>query len=643
MAGGTINFTQSATSGSYIDGKIVWTSELDTSANSSRVIAKLYVRKANTTMTLTVPTEGTWSCKLTVDGKQHNPSISAAVLEDWVLLASLTVGSVKHASNGSKSITISGSITAPSGTSFAGHETKGSGTAQLDFNPRATTIDSLSCSTDYVDGVITAYYTPQSPDYYNRRIVYVNVNGTLTEIHRRDLGKQAASQQPHTMQFDDNELSKIYDKVTNTAKASIRVTFQTYSDSGYTKQIGSDKYREISLSLPASIVPTVALTVKPANSNAWVASKGIYVAGSDVTLTWSSAPGKGNGVKLVSTAFTLNGLNLYDGGDKENGSFTIRALKQTGNSTIVAKATDSRGRSATAPKIITVLPYSAPAITTVQAERGDYKDGGWVEAEDGPDVRVLFKTALSLADNGNTYNAAFKIDGSVKSPDHGATTGLKSGADCAVYFLGLDGEVSHNLAVTVTDSVGNTGSAVLTVPTTYITVEYRANGRGIAFGKTSEKDDTFECDWDADFKKNVSIGGSVTIGGKELDIIVEQGTSAMNHTTNGVTARSGTWTYRKWSSGILECWGVANVDVNINMTWAEPYYYGVISTVNYPFAFTELPVCNVSVAYGDDSKSLFIASCARGTTVYARGIMLCRNTKETVNCDLHYHAIGRWK
>lgn len=496
--------------------------------------------------------------------------------------------------------------------------------------PRATTIDSLKCSTSYVDGTITALYTPKVSTFYTRRIVSINVNGALTAIHTKDLGQSAASQQTHTLKFDENELATIYSKTPNTTDLKVRVTFKTYTNSEYKYQVGSEQFLEISLQIPLSIAPTAALTVTPVNSNSWIAERKIYVAGlSGATATLSVTPSAGIEDKELTTTIT------YDGATYNGRTLNVTTLKKSGNIGFSAKVTDPRGRSATATKSITVLPYSAPAVASIQTERGTYNNG-WTAADEGPDIRVVFKTTLSLTANGNVYSAAFKVDGYAKSPNHGATTNLTSGAEYTVYFLGINGEASHSLSMTVTDKVGSTGTAKLTIPTIHITIEFNDSGKGIAFGKTSEKD-AFECAWNAEF------GGSVSISGKELDIIVEQGTSAMNHLINNVVTRTGTWVYRKWSSGILECWGVANVDVNINMTWAEPYSYGIISTVNYPIAFTELPVCNVSVAYGDDSKSLFIASCARGTTVYARGIMLCRNTKETVNCDLHYHAIGRWK
>jgi hypothetical protein len=528
----------------------------------------------------------------------------------------------------------------------------------LTLVPRETTLDSLTKSSDYVNGTITAKYTPQNSAYYNQCSVYVKVNNTLTHIYTEKLDRKPS---PYSIEFTSAQLSTIYSKVTNTATAVIYVKLQTFSDSGYKTKVGSDQAKEISLLLPTTVVPKATLTITPVNTNSWIAGKGIYVAGlSRATATLVAEPGAGLQNNAYTASITCNGVT-------SSGTKLDAILNQAGTIKFTGNVTDTRGRTATDTKNITVLSYSSPSVTSMTVERGELNGTSWETKATGTDVRVAFNTALALADKGNVYATKFEIDNGTKTPSNSTTSGLKTGTEYAAYFDNVDGDKSHTLKLTVTDSVGYAGVATITIPTTYITVEYKANGKGIAFGKTSEID-AFECAMPAVFSGTVNFteapcingtsldtilsqnastinedDGSVVIDGTSIDIIVAQGTSAMNHTVDGVTARSGTWTYRKWSSGIMECWGVANVNVNISMTWAAPYYYGVVSTVNYPVAFTELPVCNVSVAYGDDEKSLFIASCARGTKVYARGIMLCRNTTGEVNCDLHYHAIGKWK
>jgi hypothetical protein len=108
-------------------------------------------------------------------------------------------------------------------------------------------------------------------------------------------------------------------------------------------------------------------------------------------------------------------------------------------------------------------------------------------------------------------------------------------------------------------------------------------------------------------------------------------------------AQAGQWYYRKWYSGRAECWCRRNVDVNINTPWGSALYYGVASTINYPFTFSERPICQITCEYGTDEVSLFIASCGTGTNVYATPVMLCRTDTGTVNCNILYQVHGRWQ
>lgn len=711
MAKDTINFTPSSTttSGSYIEGKIDWVSEANTSTGTSRVTANLYVRKANATTTLTIPTEGTWTYSMTVNGVSWTGSVSKPVLESWVLLTTRTSGDIPHDVGGAKSITISGSITAPAATSFKGLETNGSGTAQLDNITRATAIDSLTCSSTYADGVITAKYTPRNSGYYNRRIMYVNVNGSLTKIHTVDLGTKAASQQTHNMQFNADELSLICTKVVNTAKATIRVTFQTYYDSGYKTQIGQDQYLEISLLLPLGIAPTAALNITPVNSNSWINSKNIYVAGlSGATAVLSAGPGEG--ATLSSTTIT------YDGVVHNTVRLNVTTLTKSGNIEFVAKATDSRGRTATDPKTITVLPYSAPAITKLQVERGTY-DSEWEAAEDGPDVRAVFNTTLALTDKDNTYTTTFKLDNSVISPDHGDVSGLSSGTEYTVYFVNLDGEASHTLTMTATDRAGGVGTAQLVIPTIHITIEFNDSGKGIAFGKTSEKD-AFECDWDAEFNKDVSVEGELQAkhiarldyyNGKNFNNLIYNtgyytGTAAPSstgctnypanvtgvlevisqmaqNTTTGnwwgfayqtykthegkiynrsyysdkgwtdwvmqdnivEQGTSGIWIYRKWSSGLAECWGVSDAITQTTSTdWNIMTSNTGTPAISYPFTFKNPPVVSPSVHI--HNGNFWLVTMSAGTTTQTPTYQIARGkSATTITFKLGYYVFGQWK
>lgn len=464
---------------------------------------------ANNTSNVTVAvkaiwTYGSWNAtgqcygSITIDGTKYSFSgikfNTGATTSGSQTIMTKTVNA-SHNTDGSKTLSCSASFN----TGVSSGTVTASASKTLTTIPRATTMDSLSCATSYFDGEMTYKYTPQSASFYNKRTVYLNVNNSFTTLRTTELGKKSASQQSGTITLSDDELVKIYKALPSATSAKIRVTIRTYSDSGYSTSIGSASYKEVTLTIPAAIKPTASLNLSAINNNSWIKSLGVYVQNySGLSATLSATAGTGASISSYSIS----------GGDYSSSKNTLSVSKFTtaGSIKFTSEATDSRGRSASASKTITILPYSNPAIASLKVERGTYDDGEWTADENGADVKVTFKATLTLVDQDNVYGATFKIDGVTKTPDYGTTAGLASGASRAVYFFDVDSENSHTLTLTVKDEVGNTKSATITIPTINVTIEFNQSGNGIAFGKTSE-DDAFECAWPAYFIKGIYANG----------------------------------------------------------------------------------------------------------------------------------------
>ena len=280
MATKTITLSKSASSGNYIQAKIVCYSSANYDTNKSDVTCKLYVRKDNDSMTLTIPTSGTWNYSMSINGKSFSGSVSKDVLLDWVLVATESVSGIAHNSDGTKSITISGSVTAPTGTTLAGHKSSGSGTAEMDTVPRASSIDSVSCASSYFDGKLTYKYTPQSASFYNRCNISLNLNGEYIAVKSINLGKKTAVQQTATVTLSEDEQAIIYNNLPNTSKGTLRFTFRTYSDSGYSTQVGDASAKEITLYIPkiSSTLPDPDATLVSVHSLS-SSFDGLYVQG----------------------------------------------------------------------------------------------------------------------------------------------------------------------------------------------------------------------------------------------------------------------------------------------------------------------------------------------------------------------------
>lgn len=133
---------------------------------------------------------------------------------------------------------------------------------------------------------------------------------------------------------------------------------------------------------------------------------------------------------------------------------------------------------------------------------------------------------------------------------------------------------------------------------------------------------------------------SIQSGVTAADYVVEQGTS-------------GKWTYRKWNSGIGECWGIFSTDnITVSSAWGQVYYGGWMgTTVNktarqYPFAFIEDPIVETSLytTEGDGWLAPDTNNNYGTLRTYAPAYCLVRPTSgRFVLPRISYHVTGRWK
>lgn len=120
-----------------------------------------------------------------------------------------------------------------------------------------------------------------------------------------------------------------------------------------------------------------------------------------------------------------------------------------------------------------------------------------------------------------------------------------------------------------------------------------------------------------------------------IDFIVEEGTS-------------GIWTYRKWNSGIAECWGTYQSSVTMSQAWGSMYINPTpTSRQAYPFTFTQRP--RETVAGRTESYACFIyaESSANGlnTTTQTAQYNFIRATSSTsaTSAYIDYYVVGQWK
>lgn len=113
-----------------------------------------------------------------------------------------------------------------------------------------------------------------------------------------------------------------------------------------------------------------------------------------------------------------------------------------------------------------------------------------------------------------------------------------------------------------------------------------------------------------------------------VDYVVEQGSNA-----------NGNW--RKWNSGVMECWGRKTVSASITNTTSAGFYASEILTIIYPVVFYSIDESSISTVYGDNAATMIYYVNA---TVSQQSFYLVHSKSiSTSNYDVGYHATGRWK
>ena len=380
--------------------------------------------------------------------------------------------------------------------------------------PRASSIDALSCSTAYFNGTITYKYTPKSASFYNRCNIALNLDGTYTAVKTINLGQKGATQQTATVILAESELSTIYNKLPSAKKGTLRFTFRTYSDSGYSTQIGDAPYKEVTLYIPDidATKPTATMTLTPVSSLSSPFNT-LYIKGkSKVTVALASGAGK--------YGATVTSYKVSVAGKSSTPPYTSGYLVTPGSVTITGTVTDSRGYSRTYTNTITVVDYSSPQILPISTESEVVAarcDSSGNLSETGTYLKIKAKRSYSKVyvsganknlcyiryrykKEGGTYSSWTTILATTATSDEVTTGALLGGA--------LSVTSSYVVEVQAVDSIGETGTTDLYLPTERVYMHKAGSIHSLGIGKYAEDENTVDIADDM----TVKVRGSLIVG-----------------------------------------------------------------------------------------------------------------------------------
>lgn len=410
MASGTINLNNSSqtSGGGYLMGKVEWSGTGDTTYNQSSVTANFYVKKASSTGIINTPTTGHWNCSLTIGGSNVSQSVSASIGADWVLMLTATVP-ITHNSDGSKSITIEASAWGPSGTSYSGLQTVGSGTAVLDNIPRASTIG----ATDANIGATSMIAVNRKSSGYTHSIAYKF--GTLSGYVTSSGGVSTTESKFTNTSISFTVPTSFYAQIKNAKTGTCTLTIKTYSG---TTQIGDAQ--------------TCTFTATAAEANCKPTVSGTVVDSNDVTKALTGDERKL--VQYYSTALctiTATAKNSATISSKSIAGSAVsgntRSIPNVWFDSVSFIAKDSRGYSTSITVRSAMVPYvkltnNATGTRTDPTSgnatlnlKGNYYNGSFGDVDNGLEIKYRIGDGeyISVAPtiSGNTYSASVSITG----------------------------------------------------------------------------------------------------------------------------------------------------------------------------------------------------------------------------------------
>lgn len=540
------------------------------------------------------------SYKLTVAGKDY----SSPYISDYLS----TTGS----------ITVKGTITDSRGYSRSYSQT----ISVLDYT--APTLDSLSCSSSYFTGTITHKYTPPNNTFYTRCAITLGSTTVKSETHTRASGQQTVS-----FSFEESELATIYKALPNSASGTLKFTFQAFSDSNYSKQIGSASTKEITLSIPDidATKPTATLSYAPVSSLASPFNT-LYIKGkTKIQASLTSGEGK-YGASIASYKVTV-------GSQSGTSSVTSDFISTSNNITVEGTITDTRGFSRTYTETISPIDYGAPRILPVSGQSSVIaarcNSEGTLDAN-GTYLLIAAKRSYSKVEasgaqknyckiqyrykiEGGAYSAWTVILATTASSDEVITGALLGGE--------LDTMHTYVVQVQVIDDIGEKTTTTIFVPTERVYMHKAGSMNSVGIGKYAEDENTVDIaeEMTTIFRGEVQFKSEAWV---ELPL----GTNVTDSTVN-----SGRW----GGTGVFYrvCAGGKHIYVafNVSFTTSSSTVRAESYTIPYPPTYDVYALCPVGFSDGSRGIATVSISPKGRVNIYAvhklPGATL--STGETVN------------
>lgn len=625
-----------STNNQYIKPTIEWSAVQSIDGNYSDVTATLKYSRTNTGYT----TSGTWSGGIVVNSSTTVGSKYLEITYNSGTVAISTTVRVYHNEDGTRITTI-GAYGGIPGTSFS--TTDISSTITLDTIPRATTPVAVNMTLG-----MPAPITLKPASSAFRHTIVCNFGNESVLIADKTASTSINWTPPLSLA----------EQIPKSKYGVATIVCTTYNGNVY---IGT-KSVSINLTIPNSMVPTISSVSVSENVSGLNEKFGAFVQSKSKLAIAVSASGiYGSTIASCQTGFEgvfYSGLSVI-----------TNTISGSGKISLTVNVTDTRGMSATTTTTVNVLEYSSPTISRLSAYRVTPEG---VEDDDGERIalRISYKKASVGGKNGGTLSVSYREESELAFLQISSESAQNAFDDVILYTTEPVISVDNAYVIRVTlQDFFSTINADTRVESSFSLMDFHSSGTGISFGKSAVLRDTMEINMDVQMDKklyvlgDVEAQGSLTISGgiPENSFLVGAGdrkpvvakspeeVKSLLGLADYVVDRgvSGIWTYRKWASGVAECWGYYTTSsVSMTNPWGSLYESTTPYKATFPRGlFSDTPTyIDIQAGYAGGVAAFIERGGSAPSATATDEFYFVRPTSfEVGGMRVFINAIGKWK
>ena len=532
----------------------------------------------------------------------------------WYKLGSKSI-TVSHNADGTGSVTLSAEWDCGWDSAYTPRHLSLSETVTLTTIPRAST---ATTSGSTLGKTLTITIKRASSSFTHK--LYYTCGSIKDQLIAENVGTSYSWNAPPV---------SLAQQAPNAETVALTLTVKTYNGSTYVGAWST----VVKLAVPPTVVPSLSVAISDPTGVS--GTYGGYVQlRSKVKVDLTASGAQGSTIKAYS-------IKLGDIYAVAAASGTTDYLPTSGALTLTCTVTDSRGRTAKKTQTITVIAYRKPTISDIAAARCN-QDG--TANRMGDYGKVTFSGAITALSNKNTaaYAVQYREVGAENWSNAGsAAAGNYAPAGAYVVFA-ADKSKRYEVRVVATDAFEAIGSAVRDLPAAYALLHHAKHLLSMGIGRLCDKANALQVGLKAYFDEDVEVSGELTSntlkatsilqisGSSVMDFVVEQGTS-------------GSWTYRKWNSGIAECWCAVDDTVTYEGSTLGGYLY-YTGYYNHPIDFISAPTVSYNATFTSGYTAIIGDQGTIDPSNFGRVRILTNiGGLQGASVLVRIHAIGRWK